>query len=139
MYKEVGAMNNNIVNKEDTNFKKKTDEELRKKIGKNIHLARITANFTQEQLAEKTGLSSRYIGQLERGLAFGSASTISCLCNALSINADVFFSNVIESSNNSLLNVISDDDEFIQSYLKLNEKNKDIIRLIIKYLLKLQK
>lgn len=45
-------MNNNIVNKEDTNFKKKTDEELRKKIGKNIHLARITANFTQEQLAE---------------------------------------------------------------------------------------
>ena len=110
-----------------------------KKIGKNIHLARITANFTQEQLAEKTGLSSRYIGQLERGLAFGSASTISCLCNALSINADVFFSNVIESSNNSLLNVISDDDEFIQSYLKLNEKNKDIIRLIIKDLLKLQK
>ena len=120
-------MNNNIVNKEDTNFKKKTDEELRKKIGKNIHLARITAKFTQEQLAEKTGLSSRYIGQL------------SCLCNALSINADVFFSNVIESSNNSLLNVISDDDEFIQSYLKLNEKNKDIIRLIIKDLLKLQK
>ena len=132
-------MNNNIVNKEDTNFKKKTDEELRKKIGKNIHLARITANFTQEQLAEKTGLSSRYIGQLERGLAFGSVSTISCLCNALSINADVFFSNVIESSNNSLLNVISDDDEFIQYYLKLHEKNKDIIRLIIKDLLKLQK
>ena len=51
----------------------------------------------------------------------------------------MFFSNVIESSNNSLLNVISDDDEFIQSYLKLNEKNKDIIRLIIKDLLKLQK
>lgn len=108
-------MNNNIINKEDINFKKKTDEELRKKIGKNIHLARISANYTQEQLAEKIGLSTRYIGQLERGLAFGSAST------------------------NSLLNTISDDDEFIQSYLKLNEKNKDVIRLIIKDLLKLQK
>ena len=45
-------MNNNIINKEDINFKKKTDEELRKKIGKNIHLARISANYTQEQLAE---------------------------------------------------------------------------------------
>ena len=132
-------MNNNIINKEDINFKKKTDEELRKKIGKNIHLARISANYTQEQLAEKTGLSTRYIGQLERGLAFGSASTISWLCNALNITADVFFSNVIECSNNSLLNTISDDDEFIQSYLKLNEKNKDVIRLIIKDLLKLQK
>ena len=33
-------MNNNIVNKEDTNFKKKTDEELRKKIGKNIDQCR---------------------------------------------------------------------------------------------------
>ena len=108
-------------------------------IGNKINQLRKLSGMTQEQLAEKTGLSSRYIGQLERGLAFGSASTISCLCNALSINADVFFSNVIESSNNSLLNVISDDDEFIQSYLKLNEKNKDIIRLIIKDLLKLQK
>ena len=131
-------MNNNII-KEDINLKKKTDEELRRRIGKNIHLARVSAHYTQEQLAEKTGLSTRYIGQLERGLAFGSASTISCLCNALNINADVLFSNVIERSNNSLLNTISDDDEFIQSYLKLNEKNKDVIRLIIKDLLKLQK
>ena len=111
MYKEVGAMNNNIVNKEDTNFKKKTDEELRKKIGKNIHLARITANFTQEQLAEKTGLSSRYIGQLERGLAFGSASTISCVCNALSINADVFFSNVPISARFPGAHLVLTDDE----------------------------
>ena len=108
-------------------------------VGQRIRNYRVQKHLSQEQLSELADCHPTYIGQLERGLAFGSASTISCLCNALSINADVFFSNVIESSNNSLLNVISDDDEFIQSYLKLNERNKDIIRLIIKDLLKLQK
>ena len=58
---------------------------LRKNIGRKIKLARAKSNYTQEALAEKTSLSSRYISQLERGLAFGSATTITNICKALNI------------------------------------------------------
>ena len=49
-----------------------TESELRKSIGKKIKIARLKAEYTQEQLAEKLSLSTRYISQLERGIAFGS-------------------------------------------------------------------
>lgn len=49
------------------------EKVLRKNIGKKIKLARAKAEYTQEQLAEKLSLSTRYISQLERGIAFGSA------------------------------------------------------------------
>ena len=58
---------------------------LRKNIGKKIKLARAKTNFTQEKLAEELSLSTRYISQLERGIAFGSATTIVNLCKALNL------------------------------------------------------
>ena len=67
------------------------EKNLRKNIGKKIKLARTKTNYTQEALAEKTSLSPRYISQLERGIAFGSASTIVNLCNALNISSDFLF------------------------------------------------
>ena len=68
-----------------------TESELRKSIGKKIKIARLKAEYTQEQLAEKLSLSTRYISQLERGIAFGSASTIkSYFFSILSINF-IFF------------------------------------------------
>ena len=71
------------------------EKNLRKSIGKKIKLARTKAEFTQEQLAEKLSLSTRYISQLERGIAFGSATTITNLCNALNITSDFLFSDLI--------------------------------------------
>ena len=69
------------------------DEEriLRKSIGKKIKLARAKANYTQEELAEKLSLSPRYISQLERGIAFGSATTITNVCKALQIDSNFLF------------------------------------------------
>ena len=62
------------------------EKRLRKSIGKKIKLARSKTNYTQETLAEKLSLSPRYISQLERGIAFGSANTIVSLCKALNIS-----------------------------------------------------
>ena len=61
-------------------LRKKNETIFRKNIGKKIKLARSKTKYTQEDLAEKTLLSPRYISQLERGIAFGSASTIVGLC-----------------------------------------------------------
>ncbi len=109
---------------------------LRKNIGKKIKLARAKSNFTQEKLAEKTSLSSRYISQLERGLAFGSASTIINICRALGINSDFLFSDLIDSNSPSLDNLI--DNDFLESYIKLDSKNKKILHLLADQLIKLQ-
>ena len=70
---------------------------LRKNIGKKIKLARAKAKYTQEELAEKLSLSPRYISQLERGIAFGSATTIISICKTLNISSDFLFHDLIDN------------------------------------------
>ena len=113
-----------------------TEKVLRKKIGKRIKLARSKTDYTQEQLAEKLSLSARYISQLERGVAFGSATTIVNLCQALNINSDFLF-NIIECNSSSLNDFV--DNSFLENYLQLNDYNKEIIDTMVKQLIKLQK
>lgn len=109
---------------------------LRKNIGKKIKLARSKTNYTQEALAEKTSLSPRYISQLERGIAFGSASTIVGLCKALNISSDFLFNDLIESDSSKYINMI--DNRFLQNYSQLNDYNKKIINQLANDLIKLQ-
>ena len=78
------------------------EKNLRKSIGKKIKLARTKSEYTQEQLAEKLSLSPRYISQLERGIAFGSASTIINMCKALNINSDFLFRDLIQCDSNDI-------------------------------------
>ena len=109
---------------------------LRKNIGKKIKLARSKTKYTQEDLAEKTLLSPRYISQLERGIAFGSASTIVNLCRALNINSDFLFNDLIDCNSPALTDII--DNELLENYLKLNDYNKKVILSMSVELLKLQ-
>ncbi len=109
---------------------------LRKNIGKKIKLARTKAEYTQEELAEKLSLSPRYISQLERGIAFGSASTIINVCKALNINSDFLFQDLINNRTPILDNIT--DDKFLQDYLKLNDYNKNIVAILANELIKIQ-
>ena len=112
------------------------EKYLRKNIGKKFKLARSRTNYTQEKLAEKLSLSTRYISQLERGIAFGSATTIINLCKALNISSNFLFDDLIHSDSSSLNDLI--DDKFLESYLKLNNYNKEIIYLLTNQLIKMQ-
>ncbi|MCI8545805.1 MAG: helix-turn-helix transcriptional regulator [Clostridia bacterium] len=116
---------------------KKEEKILRKSIGKKIKLARAKAEYTQEQLAEKLSLSPRYISQLERGIAFGSATTIINVCKALNINSDFLFHDLI-NNDSSILNTITDN-KFLEDYMKLNEYNKSILSVLANELIKMQK
>ena len=113
-----------------------TERKLRKKIGKKIKLARTKTKYTQEALAEKTAFSPRYISQLERGISFGSATTIVNLCNALNISSDFLFNDLIDS--NSTLYTDSIDNNFLEDYYQLNDYNKKIINRLTNDLVKLQ-
>ncbi len=112
------------------------EKRLRKNIGKKIKLARSKTNYTQEDLAEKISLSPRYISQLERGIAFGSATTIVELCKALNISSDFLFSDLIEAKSSEFSNFI--DNNFFKNYFQLNEYNKKVINRLTNDLIKLQ-
>ena len=101
----------------------KEDYMYRKLIGKKIKIARNRAGYTQEQLAEKLSLSTRYISQLERGISFGTVSTIVNICKALNVSANYLFSDLIDSNECSEIVDIN----FMKNYAKLNPKNKEII------------
>ena len=112
------------------------EKNLRKNIGKILKLARTKTKYTQEVLAEKTSLSPRYISQLERGIAFGSATTIVSLCNALNISTDFLFSGLIDTSSSAFADLV--DNKFLEDYSQLNDYNKKVIIRLANDLVKLQ-
>ncbi len=59
-----------------------------KEIGKRIKDKRIELNLTQEQLAEKTGLTDTYIGAIERATSKCSIETLVKISQTLDINMD---------------------------------------------------
>ena len=115
---------------------KKTTKKNKNNIGKKIKLARTNANFTQEQLAEKISLSTRYISQLERGIAFGSATTITNICKILNINPNFLFEDLLNEDSCEFNDLI--DAKFLKSYSKLNNYNRNILNSMAIELLKLQ-
>ena len=115
---------------------KENEKRLRKNIGKKIKIARTKTNYTQEELAEKASLSPRYISQLERGISFGSASTIVNLCKALNISSDFLFNDLIEVNSPEFSNFV--DNDFLKNYSQLNDYNKKVINRLTTDLMKLQ-
>ena len=61
-------------------------ENFYKNLGKKIKNLRKKASLTQEQLAEKTGLSLDFIGKIEVNLKHPSISTLLILSNTFNIH-----------------------------------------------------
>ena len=57
----------------------------------NFRDARKHAKMTQEQLAEKSGVSTNHIGLIEAGRRFPSIDTLERLCQALNVEAFELF------------------------------------------------
>ena len=76
-------------------------------IGKNIRKFREIKKLRQEDLAEKTDLTTNYIGMIERGEKIHSLETFINILNSLVVSADMFLSDVLDNGytvKDSLLN-----------------------------------
>ena len=76
-------------------------------IGKNIRKFRLEKKLRQEDLAEAAGLSTNYIGMVERGEKIPSLETFINLVNALNVSADMVLADVLGTGytiKNSMLN-----------------------------------
>ena len=56
-------------------------------IGQNIRFYRHELNLTQDQLAEKAGISKQFVCNIERGRAIPSIETLLSLCYALDVES----------------------------------------------------
>ena len=68
-----------------------------KDLGARVKRLRRELNITQEQLAEKVGISTSFLGHIERGTRVASLETFVALCNALNVSADYLLQSSITS------------------------------------------
>lgn len=76
-------------------------------IGKNIRKFREIKKLRQEDMAEKTDLTTNYIGMIERGEKIPSLETFINILNSLGVSADMVLSDVLDNGytvKDSLLN-----------------------------------
>lgn len=76
-------------------------------IGKNIRKFREIKKLRQEDLAEKTDLTTNYIGMIERGEKIPPLETFINILNSLGVSADMVLSDVLDNGytvKDSLLN-----------------------------------
>ena len=64
---------------------------IKKLLGKNIKDRRIQLQLTQEELAEKIGISPKSLSQIELGKNFVSAENLEAICTALGTSPKVLF------------------------------------------------
>ena len=57
-------------------------------LGKKVRARRMELNWTQERLAQEIGVSTSFIGHIERGSRKASIDTLVMLANAMEISTD---------------------------------------------------
>lgn len=68
------------------------------RIGKRMKQCREQLGLTQEQFAEKTGLTMNYISTVERGASFPRCEKLIRILNGLEVSADAVFCDVLTHS-----------------------------------------
>ena len=86
-------------------------------IGKRIKDKRLEMKLTQEQLAEKTGLTDTYIGAIERATSKCSIETLVTISKVLNINIDYLLNGT---------NINNVDNRFTEMIKDLPEEKKEL-------------
>ncbi len=103
---------------------------IEKDIGKRIREFRKKKKITQEQLAEKLGLTPHYYSSMERGLYNIKLDTLVQIINILGCSADDIFCDVIDTGYKTRASRLSDKLE----HLSPEEQAKifDVVETMIK-------
>ncbi|MDO5409683.1 MAG: helix-turn-helix transcriptional regulator [Lachnospiraceae bacterium] len=108
----------------------KIKKDINIQIGQRVKKVRHSRNLTREQLSEKLGISTLFMGYIECGQKGMSLSTLQNVCTTLRVSADYILlgiesENDKRSSAEALLNSLDDD------YIPLAEESlKNLISLI---------
>ncbi len=101
--------------------------DIKKLFGKKVKERRTNLRLTQEQLAEKAGISPKSLSQIELGNNFISAENLDALCKALQVMPNQLFEFEDKKSSAVDLEIIF---SRLKSDSKLLEKIAKIIEII---------
>ena len=97
-------------------------------LGKRIQEVRLLRNITQEQLAEKCGVTPKHISAVERGTSSGSITLLLSICDYLKITPNALFIDFISKDNKLVDNIIPiEKHEILIKYSKLSKSNQKFI------------
>ena len=65
-------------------------------LGKRVRQQRMMCGLTQEELAEKSGISCSFVGHIERGEKKFSIGTLVALCNAMKISPNYLLQDSVD-------------------------------------------
>ncbi len=85
-----------------------------RQLGVRVRQQRELNGLTQSQLAKQVGVSSSFIGHIERGEKKASVETVVALCNAMEISPSVLLQDSLS-------------DAVMRSQLSIDEENKDLM------------
>ena len=91
------------------------------KLGMRVRQQRVLNRLTQEQLAERAGVSNSFIGHIERGEKKASVETVVALCNAMSVSPSVLLQDSLT-------------DQVMQSQLTFNKETEDLANSLMQVL-----
>ena len=89
-----------------------------RKLGIRVRQQRELSDLTQGQLAARVGVSSSFIGHIERGEKKASVETVVALCNALEISPSVLLQDSLS-------------DAVMQSQLAFDAESQDLMKGIM--------
>lgn len=90
-----------------------------KQLGVRVRQQREQNDLTQSQLAKLVGVSSSFIGHIERGEKKASVETVVSLCNAMEISPSVLLQDSLS-------------DAVMRSQLSIDEENQGLMEGLIK-------
>ena len=85
-----------------------------RQLGVRVRQQRELNGLTQSQLAKQVGVSSSFIGHIERGEKKASVETVVALCNAMEISPSVLLQDSLS-------------DAVMRSQLSIDEENQDLM------------
>lgn len=98
--------------------------------GESLQEIRKKNNYTQEEVSQLTGLESKYISQIECGVAKGTIDTMLKFCEAYNVTPnDILYKFIKETKAQKDLNKLNSD------FSKLNKRDKQVVLDVIKVLL----
>lgn len=103
--------------------------------GKRIQEARLIRNITQDQLAEKCGVTPKHISAIERGTSSGSIPLLLSICNYLQITPNILLIDSLNVNKENTENLVPiEKHETFVKYAKLSQNNQKFIDLSICHL-----
>ena len=101
-----------------------------KRIGERIKQCREQLGLTQEQFAERLGLTTNYISTVERGASFPRCEKLIAIINGLETSADAIFCDVITHTSEHRSGILSE--ELKELPAEEQQRILEIVELMIK-------